>query len=269
MKVSQKETSSRVSTTASSRKGSSLQRSGSRRGNQLEESYELGGGNKVDGDRPASRGLILGHRASVNYYMEGDEDGPHSAADSFVNDSSHQMGASASLSEPLAPAYETEGGSRRSWDRERERERGIGKVDKFRREFSADHPLAGGRGKYASESSRSSGGESHQPIERVSTLVKDKGKSLQNKPDPYAQLDALRKMQNEVLLRVLEEERLAEAERERMGRLLGSTEVDERRQLELVYAEERRRASERIISLTREHEQRLREAVLSIDASSG
>ena len=38
----------------------------------------------------------------------------------------------------------------------------------------------------------------------------------------------------------------------------------ERRQLELLFAEERRRASERIVNLTKEHEVNLKNAMLSI-----
>ena len=78
--------------------------------------------------------------------------------------------------------------------------------------------------------------------------------------DLRSALEKLRKDQNEILLRVLEEERKAEEDRARAARSV--PDVDEKNRLELVFAEERRRASERIIQLTKEHEANLKAIVL-------
>jgi len=80
--------------------------------------------------------------------------------------------------------------------------------------------------------------------------------------DPHRQLEALRREQNEALMRVLEEERGAEEARERMTRSVMTEQESSR--LELLFAEERKRASERIVKLTKEHEQRVKDAVLAM-----
>jgi hypothetical protein len=96
----------------------------------------------------------------------------------------------------------------------------------FRREFSKDHPLAGGKGKYSREMMKGKEWmgpqaalvkkKKHQqaPL-RISEIV---SKQEQKKLDLQRQLEELRKHQNEVLLEVLEEERKAEMERVDMGR---------------------------------------------------
>ena len=80
--------------------------------------------------------------------------------------------------------------------------------------------------------------------------------------DPEKHLEQLRREQNEALMRVLQEEKGNEESRERMAHSVLSEQEAER--MELVFAEERRRASERIVRLTKEHEQRVKEAVLSM-----
>jgi hypothetical protein len=93
----------------------------------------------------------------------------------------------------------------------------------FRREYSGDHPLAGGSGKYKKEISsgkKAKGPIGHtsvkaEPIERLSEIV---SKQEQRKLENQKQLDALRKRQNEALLKVLDEERRAEDTRSAMGK---------------------------------------------------
>jgi outer membrane translocation and assembly module TamA len=91
--------------------------------------------------------------------------------------------------------------------------------------------------------------------------------------DPEKQLERLRKEQNEFLLIVLSQEKRAEEERERalkqldidMQTSLHPDEVArERQKLELLFVDERKRASERIIALTKEHEAKIREAVVQM-----
>lgn len=101
------------------------------------------------------------------------------------------------------------------------------------------------------------------PAERLSTIVR--GRTNRDRDDPQYRLEIIRREQNSELLQVLEEERLAELERERAARSLGLGDLEERRQLDLVFAEERRRASERIIGLTKSHESQMREAILNMD----
>jgi hypothetical protein len=109
----------------------------------------------------------------------------------------------------------------------------------FRREFSKDHPLAGGQGKYSRETSqgkewmgpnalvqqqqqqRKGGGKGKKLPLRISEIV---SKQEQKKLDLQRQLEELRKHQNEVLLEVLEEERQAELERVEMGRTVSDHE---------------------------------------------
>jgi hypothetical protein len=153
----------------------------------------------------------------------------------------------------------------------------------FRREFSSDHPLAGGRGSYKSE--RNSG---LAPVGAKKSLPMAKKKKKIAKPtapeivvfksskphpdnqknllnDPQKFLDNLRKDQNDLLLKLLEMERRQEDERVASLRLLSNKDAVERNRLELVFAEERRRASERIIVMTKQHEQRLKEAVIQVE----
>lgn len=144
----------------------------------------------------------------------------------------------------------------------------------YRPEYSSDHPLAGGTGKYKDE--KGQGLEKHT-VKKMSTL-EPKGSmsskqasntieklSLQSQypvVDPDKQLEQLRREQNEALMRVLEEEKANEEARERMSQQVFSEQEAER--MELVFAEERRRASERIVRLTKEHEKRVKDAVLSM-----
>lgn len=91
----------------------------------------------------------------------------------------------------------------------------------FRREYSKDHPLAGGTGKYSREVTKGKECMGPQALVkkkkplRISEIV---SKQEQKKLDLQRQLEELRKHQNEVLLEVLEEERKAELERVEMGR---------------------------------------------------
>lgn len=85
--------------------------------------------------------------------------------------------------------------------------------------------------------------------------------------DPQRQLELLRREQNDALMRVLEDERFAEDSREKaLAQLTGDDEETqkERQQLEMIFSEERKRASERIVRLTKEHETRIKEAVLTL-----
>lgn len=136
----------------------------------------------------------------------------------------------------------------------------------FRRELSSDHPLAGGKGKYEREKSRgkvaASGakGSTTKPptIERLTLEAHTKI------VDPQRQLEQLRREQNEALLRVLEDERSAEEQREKTLKIV--PDHQERNRLEIVFADERKRASERIIKLTKEHEARIKDAILAMMA---
>ena len=145
---------------------------------------------------------------------------------------------------------------------------------KFRKEYSADHPLAGGTGKYKAEEKM---GLEKMSVKRMSapapkgtmsskqasaTIEKLSLQSQHGIVDPEKQLEQLRREQNEALMRVLEEEKANEEERERMSRTVLTEQEAER--MELVFAEERRRASERIVKLTKEHEKRTKEAVLAM-----
>ncbi len=146
--------------------------------------------------------------------------------------------------------------------------------DEFRREYSADHPLApGGQGKYSTESKTGKKAVSvkkvsytdkktYTPSQAAKTIERLSLQSQNPVVDPEKQLEQLRREQNEALIRVLEEERGAEESRERMAFAVLSEQEAQR--MELVFAEERRRASERIVNLTKEHEKRIKDAVLSM-----
>lgn len=134
--------------------------------------------------------------------------------------------------------------------------------------FAVAHQLAGGKGKYEKElkggkkaTATHIFGDGKPPpatreIERLTFAVQTMV------VDPEQQLDQLRREQNAALLRVLEEERKAEDEREQA--LSHLTDDKERHRVELLFAEERRAASERIIRLTKEHDIRIREAVVKM-----
>ena len=71
----------------------------------------------------------------------------------------------------------------------------------------------------------------------------------------------MRKKQNEILLRVLEDEK--NAEEQRMSALRNTTDPESRANLELIFAEERKRASERILQQTKENEALIKKRVLA------
>lgn len=66
------------------------------------------------------------------------------------------------------------------------------------------------------------------------------------------QIELLRRNQNQHLLQVLEEEQIAEEQREAMMKQV--KDVAERRRLEKIFGVERARASERIMRITEDHE---------------
>ena len=98
--------------------------------------------------------------------------------------------------------------------------------------------------------------------------VASTGSALKNTLDPHRKIEHMRREQNEVLLRVLDEERRAEENRVHFLReaLLGGSDVSEaeRKQLETVFAVERRAASERIVNLTKTHQHNLKSAVVGM-----
>jgi len=136
----------------------------------------------------------------------------------------------------------------------------------FRRELSNDHPLAGGKGKYEKEKSKgkvaASGAKgATKPSATIERLTLEAHTKI---VDPQRQLEQLRREQNEALLRVLEDERSAEEQREKSLKIVADQQ--ERNRLEIVFADERKRASERIIKLTKEHESRIKDAILAMMA---
>ena len=148
---------------------------------------------------------------------------------------------------------------------------------KFRREFSNDHPLAkNGTGKYTSELKKGvtpAGMHVEVPERLKNTNVSDTI-SVASKierltytaqrrvVDPKQQIEELKKQQNATLKRIVMEERDAEAAREQTLRSVADP--HERHNLESVFSEERRRASDRIIVATRSHEEAMRHMVLSM-----
>lgn len=80
--------------------------------------------------------------------------------------------------------------------------------------------------------------------------------------DPEMQLEKIKKEQNEILKQVIAEEKAAEEYRESQGRTV--TDPEERDKLESIFAEERRRASDRIIAATKAHESTVKQAVLAM-----
>jgi hypothetical protein len=146
--------------------------------------------------------------------------------------------------------------------------------DEFRREYSSDHPLApGGKGKYKTEAKTGKNAKTvkkmsyeekntYTPSQAAKTVERLSLQSQNPVVDPEKHLEQLRREQNQALIRVLEEERGAEESRERMAFAVLSEQEAQR--MELVFAEERRRASERIVTLTKEHEKRIKDAVLSM-----
>jgi trehalose/maltose hydrolase-like predicted phosphorylase len=80
--------------------------------------------------------------------------------------------------------------------------------------------------------------------------------------DPEMQLEKIKKEQNIALKNIIDEERHNEEVREGMSSTINDAE--ERDRLESIFAEERRRASERIIAATKEHEEAIKTAVLAM-----
>ena len=155
------------------------------------------------------------------------------------------------------------------------------KKGEFRREYSEDHPLAagasgrGGTGKYSAEKRTGKHAvgagaaldavraSKARPVERLAMSIDSADMRSPNQAvDMRTRVELLRKEQNQVLLKVLDEERKFEEDRSRAGKMAGDK--NERNRLELVFAEERRRASERIVGLTKEHERKLKEAVVTM-----
>ena len=144
--------------------------------------------------------------------------------------------------------------------------------NEFRREHSRDHPLAMGRGKYEKErqagktpktvpwASSSTGSKQKKRVGEslVSFITGDQAADYE---ENKKQLEFLRKQQNEVLLRILEDEK--NAEEQRMTALRNTTDPESRASLELIFAEERKRASERILRQTKENESIIKKAMLA------
>jgi len=136
--------------------------------------------------------------------------------------------------------------------------------NKFRPEFSADHPYAGGEGKYDVE--KAQGKIRVAPVgHSIKRLAKPSNKGQKTHEEMRRQLESTRKQQNEHLLKLLAIEQAAEEDRMLAYKNTRSSDVEESKRLELVFAEERRRSSEKIISLTKQHEQRIRELLMDIE----
>lgn len=150
----------------------------------------------------------------------------------------------------------------------------------YRREFSTDHPLAGGKGMYKKEKSQGhklvgAGQKTSEKSSEIDRIERLSYAAQVMVVDPEKQLEKLRKEQNDALLHVLDQERKAEEAREGA---LKQLEIDsahalnpevadrERSKLELMFMEERKRASERIIALTKEHETNIKDAVVQMMA---
>jgi hypothetical protein len=143
----------------------------------------------------------------------------------------------------------------------------------FRKEFSLDHPLApNGKGRYSKELRKglqplnmdvpkdpkaSNVQETLQLAEKVEKLTYDAQQKVVDSDD------GVKRMQEDMakkLARVIEEERIAEENR--TDALRNIPDGEERSKLEQIFAEERARASERIITATKEHDQAVRRALL-------
>lgn len=156
---------------------------------------------------------------------------------------------------------------------------------KFRREFSLDHPLApNGKGKYHQELQQGLKpvGIFINPIkrnnedieetiklsEKMEKLTYEAQTSVLNKTITGVNdeksindhLENLKKELNQNLENLLNEERIAEEER--LQTISKIIDPQEKYNLELIFAEERQRASEKIIQATKENENTLKQAVL-------
>ena len=140
--------------------------------------------------------------------------------------------------------------------------------DTFRREHSSDHPLAMGKGKYEKEiksGKTPAGVPKSVPKKKLGSIegsyVTFEKPKEDSQEDHRKVLEALRKKQNEVLLRILEDEK--QAEEQRATALRGTTDPESRNNLEKIFAEERKRASERIIRQTKENEAIIKKAIIA------
>ncbi len=148
------------------------------------------------------------------------------------------------------------------------------KPGEFRKEMSADHPLAGGKGEYKKEKSvglREASGANllgHQPKTPSHSFISPPV-TEDISDEAFRKLEALKKSQNEYMLQVLAEERAAEENREKTlstfkrSNMSAEEELSERRRMEAIFAEQRVRASERIIRLTKEHEHNIQMALMN------
>jgi hypothetical protein len=158
---------------------------------------------------------------------------------------------------------------------------------KFRREFSLDHPLApNGKGKYIKELKQGlkPSGIFLNPIKRqtddieetlilaekmekltyeAQTSVLDKTATANGNTDEKSvsqNIDNLKKELNKKLETLIEAERLAEEDR--LQAMKNITDHQEKYHVEMIFAEERQRASDRIIALIKENEGILKKALL-------
>jgi hypothetical protein len=163
---------------------------------------------------------------------------------------------------------------------------------KFRREFSLDHPLApGGTGQYKRERSlgklptglgleierldltnedninlkaktHAFDSKNAEELTRSADKIERLTYTAQNKVvDPQNALQELKAQQNLTLKQVLEEERVHEEKRRVTSDQVHD--ADERHNLEQVFAIERKKASERIVTLTKQHEEAMKTAILN------
>jgi hypothetical protein len=150
---------------------------------------------------------------------------------------------------------------------------------KFRREFSADHPLvAGGTGKYSKElrqGLRPAGVPQPAKQKKVTSSLEDdvltavqlagKVERLTYQAETSVieeaqDIDKLRKEMNVKMSQLLEEERTAEDER--LHALANVHDPSEKANIDAIFAEERRRASDKIIAATREYDKTIKHAML-------
>jgi hypothetical protein len=158
---------------------------------------------------------------------------------------------------------------------------------KFRREFSLDHPLApNGKGKYIKELQQGlkPSGIFLNPIKRqtddieetlilaekmekltyeAQSSVLDKTATNNGNTDEKSvsqSIDNLKKQLNKKLEVLIEAERLAEEDR--LQAMKNITDHQEKYHVEMIFAEERQRASDRIITVIKENEGILKKALL-------
>lgn len=149
---------------------------------------------------------------------------------------------------------------------------------KFRREFSSDHPYAdGGKGKYKTELQKglTPAGLPLEPPKKPSNSIEDNVEQAVQLAEKIEKLtyeaqtsvvdeaddvDKIRKEMNAMMKVLLEEERTAEDERLKV--LASLNDPQERANIEAIFAEERRRASEKITSASREYDKTIKQAML-------